>query len=185
MAAMLHFASGVHALLKAIASIASGLMILMAAVICLDVVTRRLGYQVPGLGSTRLQELEWHFHTTLFALWIGYGYLRNVHVRVDVVAGSLPVRRRMWIELVCCLLLALPYAVMVSYFGVIYAMQSYVQMESSASPIGLPMRWIIKSVLAAGLCLLTLAVLATVSRLVVALFGSAPLAGRAAAAVRI
>lgn len=65
-------------------------MLAMTATICLDVVTRRFGMQIPGLGSTRLQELEWHFHTALFALWIGYGYLRNIHVRVDVAVTQVP-----------------------------------------------------------------------------------------------
>ena len=33
--------------------------------------------------STLLQELEWHFHTIVFCLVLGYGYIHNRHVRVD------------------------------------------------------------------------------------------------------
>ena len=33
-------------------------------------------------GSTLLQELEWHFHTVLFTLVLGYGYLNFSKARV-------------------------------------------------------------------------------------------------------
>ena len=39
--------------------------------------------------STLLQELEWHFHTALFALVLGYGYIHNTHVRVDLIREKL------------------------------------------------------------------------------------------------
>lgn len=185
MSVFLTLADLIQRVLGRIASLSGAIMLAMAAIICVDVVTRRFGLQIPGLGSTRLQELEWHFHTALFALWIGYGYVRNVHVRVDVAVGGLAERRRMWIELFCCLLLALPFAVIVTYFGSAFAYQSFQQMESSPSPVGLPMRWIPKTLVAVGFCLLTLAILAVLARLVVALFGRPELAARAAGEVRI
>ena len=39
----------------------------------------------PIFGSTLLQELEWHSHTVLIALVLGFGYIWNTHVRVDLV----------------------------------------------------------------------------------------------------
>ena len=35
--------------------------------------------------STLLQEMEWHFHTALFAMVLGFGTIYNRHVRVDLV----------------------------------------------------------------------------------------------------
>ena len=35
--------------------------------------------------STLLQELEWHFHTALFLMVLGYGFVHNRHVRVDFI----------------------------------------------------------------------------------------------------
>jgi TRAP-type mannitol/chloroaromatic compound transport system permease small subunit len=106
-------------------------------------------------------------------------------VRVDVAVGQTDRRKRFWIELLCCLLLALPFAAIVFYYGIVFAHQSWVQGETSASPVGLPMRWIPKSIVAAGFGLLTLAILAVMARLVVALFGSPSLSARAASEVKL
>ena len=38
--------------------------------------------------STLLQELEWHFHVCLYTLVLGYGYIYNRHVRVDLVRAG-------------------------------------------------------------------------------------------------
>src|SRR5690625_4747761 len=74
--------------------------LLNTIIILVDVLTRRAGYQIPGLGSTRLQELEWHIHTVLFAFVLGATYVHDAHVRVDVIVGSFSRRTRAWIELV-------------------------------------------------------------------------------------
>jgi len=61
------------------------------------------------LGSSRLQELQWHLHGILFLTWIGYAYIRNAHVRIDILTGGLSQRRQAWLELIGCILFALPY----------------------------------------------------------------------------
>ena len=40
--------------------------------------------------STLLQELEWHFHTALFLMVLGYGFTHNRHVRVDFIRENCP-----------------------------------------------------------------------------------------------
>ena len=35
-------------------------MVVLMVVICFDVLSRKLGFQIPGMGSAPLQELEWH-----------------------------------------------------------------------------------------------------------------------------
>ncbi len=51
-------------------------------------------------GSTLLQELEWHAHTVLFTLVLGFGYIWNTHVRVDLIRERLDFRKKAWIELI-------------------------------------------------------------------------------------
>ena len=46
-------------------------------------------------GSTLLQELEWHSHTVMFTLVLGYGYIWNTHVRVDLVRETLAFRKKL------------------------------------------------------------------------------------------
>jgi TRAP-type mannitol/chloroaromatic compound transport system permease small subunit len=171
MAALLAYARAVEFLLAQIGRVAGWLFLLNVVVICADVITRKLGFQIPGLGSTRLQELEWHFHMALFMLWIGLAYLRNGHVRIDVVVSRLSPRKTAWIELVGLLVLALPYCLVLINYGADFAWKAWTGGEGSESATGLPSRWIPKALMELGLLLLLLAVTAMQARLLVYLFG--------------
>ena len=113
-------------------------------------VTRKFGFQLSvggvDLGSTRLQELEWHFHAMLFLTWIGYAYVKDSHVRIDIVTGGLSARKQAWLELFGCIVFALPYLLMALPYAHAFFMTSFFQNEGSPAPNGLPMRWIIKGV---------------------------------------
>jgi len=101
--------------------------------------------------STFFQELEWHFHTALFALVLGYGYIHNRHVRVDLLREHMKLRSQAWIEFVGVTFFMIPYTAVIVYFAAVYAHESFLTNEISASLVGLSHRWIIKSVLCFGL----------------------------------
>jgi TRAP-type mannitol/chloroaromatic compound transport system permease small subunit len=132
-----------------------------------DVVTRRFFV----LGSTKLQELEWHFHVVLFAFCLGYAYLKDAHVRIDLVRENLSERVQWWIELLGCLLFLLPYCALVIYFSFDFTARSFNIDEVSASATGLTHRWIIKSAIPIGFSLLALSGLVVVTRKLIELFG--------------
>lgn len=178
MGGLLAIAETIESALRRIAGWAGWLMIVLMVVICFDVLSRKMGFQIPGMGSTRLQELEWHLHTVLFAMWLGYCYTLNAHPRVDTITAHRPVRTRAWVELIGCLLFALPYAGVVAWYGIGFVAASYATGEGSDAVVGLPQRWIIKSLFVLGLFLLVAAILSTILRLVVFLFGGS-LAARA------
>jgi TRAP-type mannitol/chloroaromatic compound transport system permease small subunit len=120
---------------------------------------------------TKLQELEWHFHAAIFSLWMGYGYTINAHPRVDSFTEKLAFRRKAWIELIGCLVFALPYVALGAYHSVGFVTTSYAVAEQSESPFGLTHRWIIKAVYAAGIWLVLLGILSVLARVIVFLFG--------------
>jgi TRAP-type mannitol/chloroaromatic compound transport system permease small subunit len=126
----------------------------------------------PIFGSTLLQELEWHFHTGLFALVLGYGYIYNAHVRVDLIRENLAFRKQAWLEFMGLTFFMLPYCAVIIWFAFDYAYASYEIHEISASTVGLTHRWIIKSVLVFGLIVAALAGIAVWLQVVVVLFGS-------------
>lgn len=173
MQALLKFADWSESLLRRIADAGAWAFIACIAVITTDVVTRKFGFQLPGMGSTRLQELEWHLHAVLFCTWLGYGYLRNSHVRIDVLVGGLSPRKKLWLELVGCLLFATPYLVVALPYAFDFFVLSWQQGESSDAPTGLPARWVIKGFLFLGFLTVAVGVAAVAARCVVALFGSA------------
>jgi TRAP-type mannitol/chloroaromatic compound transport system permease small subunit len=162
-------------------SMASGwLFIACTVAIVFDVITRKFGFQIPGMGSTRLQELEWHLHTALFSFWLGTAYIKNAHVRIDIAVVNASPRKQAWIEFLGVLLFALPYCLIAIYFSYDFTHTAWQFNESSDSATGLPWRWIPKGIITAGLILLLLAVLSVGMRLIVYLWGPARLRPAAA-----
>ena len=125
----------------------------------------------PIFGSTLLQELEWHSHTVLFTLVLGYGYIWNSHVRVDLVRENLAFRKKAWLEFLGLTFFFIPYLIVLGYFAFIYAYDAWAIGEISASLVGLSHRWIIKSFLVAGIIVAILAGLAVWLQVAIALFG--------------
>lgn len=153
---------------------ASWFIVPLVLVTVLDVVARKLTFRaddgsVYGLQiwlkeyvsryfeSTLLQELEWHLHTVLFALVLGFGTIYNTHVRVDLVRDHVSFRKKIWIEFLGLTCFMIPYLLLVIYFASSWVMDSYKVGEISASTVGLSHRWVVKGILVAGLCVATLA----------------------------
>lgn len=143
---------------------ASLLFVPMILVTVYDVCLRKTGktqidikyfFEDYGLGplfeSTLLQETEWHLHTALWALVLGFGCVWNTQVRVDVVREHLAFRRKAWLELLGATFFMIPYTFVVMYFAAEFAYDSWAISEISASQVGLPHRWIIKTILTCGL----------------------------------
>jgi len=171
MNALLKVSEGLRRLLESIALASGWLLVIMACVTTFDVVARKIGLDLP---YTKLQELEWHFHAAIFSLWMGYCYTINAHPRVDTFTERMTHRGKAWIELVGCLVLALPYMALVAFDSLDFVAASYRLNEQSDSTVGLTHRWIIKGVYAAGLWLVVLGILSVLARVIVFLFGNKP-----------
>ncbi len=148
---------------------ATWMALALMIVIIFDVVSRRFFV----LGSTKLQELEWHLHTVLFIFCLGYAFLANTHVRIDLFRSRISKKLQSWIELIGCLCFVVPYCGILLYNGIGFAVESYVSNEVSSAGTGLSDRWIVKSALAAGLGMLMLAGISVALRQFIVLFGSA------------
>ena len=144
-----------------------------------DVLVRKIGglqyWLIQTFGrtfeSTIIQELEWHFHTALFVLVLGYTYINNRHIRVDLVREKLSFRKQAWIEFLGTTFFLLPYCVIVGYYAFDFAYESFKVGEISASTVGLAHRWIIKTTLAVGLVVAFVAGIAVWLQTILVLFG--------------
>ena len=124
-------------------------------------------------GSTILQELEWHFHTGLFALVLGYGFIYNAHVRVDLVRENLSFRNKARLEFWGLTFFMMPFCSIIIWFALEWIHTSFILGEISASQVGIPYRWAIKSVLLAGLVVALISGIAVWLEMVVVLWGPA------------
>lgn len=185
-------------LLTRIGNWASWLLVPLVAVIIVDVITRKFqllttlteSLRASGnesgaqfiesyLTSTKFQEMEWHLHAALFLLCLGYGYVRNSHVRIELMRERFDLETRAWTEFIGCIVFLLPYASLVLYFSIDFAHRSYEMNEVSSALTGLPYRWVIKSFVPLGMILLLLAGFAVAARNAVFLFGPPDLRERA------
>jgi len=123
--------------------LAALLFILMLFNVFYDVVARYVLNDV----SIGMQELEWHLFASMFMLGVPYTLRAGGHVRVDLIYERLSGERKALIDLFGSLLLLMPFALLVGYYGVGFAQEAYELGETSGDPGGLPHRWIIKAVI--------------------------------------
>jgi len=167
---------------------AAWLSLPVVIVTCMDVIARKIKYvdeagnihslQLwmklnvgPVFESTVLQEMEWHFHAALFTLVLGYGVIYNTHVRIDLIRENLAFRKKAWLEFIGLTFFMLPFCALVIWFAFDYVLASYAVQEGSVSTVGLPYRWLIKSVLVIGLVVALIAGIAAWLQVVTILWG--------------
>jgi TRAP-type mannitol/chloroaromatic compound transport system permease small subunit len=180
---MLSVSDAIDSVLHRVAMTVGWLFVVCTVVITFDVLSRKFGFQLPGMGSTRLQELEWHLHTALFSFWLGAAYIKNAHVRIDIAFINAKPRTHVWAEFWGCVLLAIPYCLFAIYFSLDFTWIAWVDMEGSASSNGLPYRWIPKAFISLGLIMLFAGVISVLMRTIVYLWGPEALRARATVAV--
>lgn len=159
---------------------ASLLFVPLMVIIVYDVAQRKFLDLDPGFTntawyqiftSTRIQEMEWHLHSVLFLMCFAYAYIRDAHVRIELVREALRPRVRVWIELLGCLLFLVPYCYVILKFGTDNALRAYEIGESSSAQTGLAYRFIIKGFMPLGFALLALAGTSVALKCIVYLFG--------------
>ena len=102
------------------------------------------------LGPTAdLKELESVLFFGLVMLSFGYAYLRDAHVRIDLVSRRLPARTGAAIELAGCAIVLLPFCALLMWYGGDSAWRSFAQGERL--PFGdLPLQWVVRLMVPLG-----------------------------------
>jgi len=117
------------------------------------VVVLRYGFDI---GSIGLQETVMYLHGALFMLGLAYTLACDEHVRVDIFYRRFPPERRALVDLLGTLLLLTPTCVLILALSVQYVLASWSRMEGSADPGGLPLVYLLKTLLLVAPSLLLL-----------------------------
>ena len=102
------------------------------------------------------QELEWHLFGFIFLIGAGYTLLHDGHVRVDIIYQRVGFKARAWINLCGVILFLIPGCIMVINTSWAFMMNSFLILEGSPDPGGIPFRFVLKSCLPVGFTLLLL-----------------------------
>jgi TRAP-type mannitol/chloroaromatic compound transport system permease small subunit len=106
-------------------------------------------------GSNAWLELQWYGFAAIFLLCAGYTLLHDEHIRIDVVFSRLPVRFRVWIDIVGTALFLLPVSITILWLSWPVFVNAWVSGEVSANAGGL-VRWPVRLLVPLGFLLLTL-----------------------------
>src|SRR3954449_56100 len=111
---------------------------------------------VLGLGSIWLQESILYAHAALFLLAAAWTLREGGHVRVDVFYADASPRAKAWVDLVGTLLLLLPFCLAILWFSLPYVERSWAILERSRESSGLPLVFLLKTLIPAFAVLLAL-----------------------------
>ncbi len=100
-----------------------------------------------ALGSIWLTETVIYAHATLFLLAAAWTLKVGGHVRVDVFYAEASQRTKATIDLIGSLLLLLPFTLVLVWLSVPYAARSWAVLERSQEASGLPLVFVLKTLI--------------------------------------
>lgn len=100
-------------------------------------------------------ELQWYLFASVFLLCSGYTFLRNEHIRIDIVLGKFSKRVQAWVDIFGILVFMFPMTLLIMILSWPMFWDSYITHEMSSDAGGL-IRWPSKLLVPVGFFLLTI-----------------------------
>ena len=149
--ASLVIAERIESVIDLFGKVASWLTLSIVLLIVINVILR---YSM-SLGSVWAQELEWHLLAAMILFGISFSLLRGDNVRVDLFYANYTPQKKYIVDLFSAILTII-IAVFFVKLSINYVGQSFSIGEKSPDPGGIPMRWLVKSLIPIGFSLLAL-----------------------------
>lgn len=134
---------------------------LMTVLVTLAVVVMRYGF---SFGRIWIQEIAMYLHAAVFMLGAAYTLQHRAHVRVDIFYQRFTARTRAWIDLCGGLLFLLPVALFILFWSLGYVVNSWQRMEGSPETGGLPLVYVLKTLIPLAAVLLIVQAIAEIGR---------------------
>lgn len=141
---------------------------LLMTLLAFTIVVLRYGF---NLGWIWLQESVTYLHAAVFMLAAAWAFQTDDHVRVDIFYRKASPRYKSIANLAGTLLFLLPLCVFLMYIGWDYVAASWSTREASREAGGLPLVWLLKSLILALPALLLMQSLVTIRQCVSVLRG--------------
>lgn len=142
----------------------------LAAVVVLKFSTVAMRYLFSST-SIKLQDSVTYAHATVFMVLVGYAYLRNDHVRVDMFYEKMSARGRALVDLLCNTFFVLPFCAILGWFSWPYVSAAWAIREAALFFGGMPYTYLFKTEILVFTLLLALQSIAIALRCVAVLGG--------------
>ena len=113
-------------------------------ILTFSVAFMRYGFNI---GSIAMQESVVYLHSIVFMLALAYTYKHNEHVRVDIFYSSFDPIKKAWVDLLGSIFLLLPICFYLIFISWEYAAKSWALLEGSPEAGGLPLLFILKTLI--------------------------------------
>lgn len=124
---------------QAVAWLTLGMVLLTFAIVIL-----RYGF---NLGWIWLQEIVIYLHVAVFTIAAAWTLQRDGHVRVDIFYTDMTARKQAWVNLLGTLLFLVPFCIFVLIVSWPYVTNSWQLLETSREAGGLPLVFLLKSLI--------------------------------------
>ncbi len=114
----------------------------------------------------KLEELQWHLYAVIIMLGLAYAFVKDSHIRLDIMHSRFSKPTREKIEIIGIVSLLWPMIFIFFMHSLSFVAESFRVGEGSDAPMGLGCRWIIKSVIPIAFFLLFCASIARLIRAV-------------------
>lgn len=108
-----------------------------------------------NMSSNGMLEVQWYLFAAVFLLASGYTYLKDQHIRIDIISNRFSPKVKAIMEIIGIVFFLLPAFSMLFYLTIGPAISSWQIWEMSSNPGGLP-RAPIKALLPVGMLFLIL-----------------------------
>lgn len=149
------------------------IVIWLTLVVVLVSATNAVVRKVLHTSSNAWLELQWYLFGAIFLLAAGYTFLRNEHVRVDVLSQNFSPRTQVKIEIFGIIFFLFPACVLIFWLSLPFFYESLVLHELSSNTGGL-IRWPAKLLIPVGFGLLILSGVSHLIKCIGFLIGACP-----------
>ena len=108
------------------------------------IVILRYGF---NLGWIWLQEIVIYLHVAVFTIAAAWTLQQDAHVRVDIFYTDMPAKKQAWVNLLGTLLFLIPFCLFILIISWPYVFNSWQLMETSREAGGLPLVFLLKSLI--------------------------------------
>ncbi|MBC8513194.1 MAG: TRAP transporter small permease subunit [Candidatus Thioglobus sp.] len=128
---------------KILGVVISFLLILMMINVTFDTLNRYL----MNTNYVFLQEMEWHLFSIIILLGLSYALNEEGHVRVDILYTRFSQKKKAIVNMIGVVIFILPLSLLIAFGSLGFVEKSFIFMEQSGDPGGLPYRFIIKALI--------------------------------------
>ena len=117
---------------------------LLMVLLTLIIVVLRYGFNI---GWIAVQESVDYMHALVFMLGIAYTMKHDGHVRVDVFYTNFTEVKKAWVDVIGHITMLIPMCLFILYSSFDYVMSSWHLLEESRETGGLPLVYLLKSII--------------------------------------